>query len=137
MTSYRITLVDGCPDEDALQRFVEGSATEQQRSTIVEHVARCDSCGGLVAHLASGLTPPDASAEDALGPLAAGDRVGRYLVIHRIGSGGMGEVYAAYDAQLDRKVALKILRDGGGGLERWLVREAQTMARLDHAHVVP
>jgi tetratricopeptide (TPR) repeat protein len=129
--------VDGCPDEDALQRFVEGSANELQRSQIETHVGRCSSCGGVIAHLAAGLAPVSGSPVGALGPLAAGDRVGRYLVIERIGSGGMGAVYAAYDAQLDRKVALKILRDGGRGLERWLVREAQTMARLDHTNVVP
>jgi serine/threonine protein kinase len=48
------------------------------------------------------------------------EQIGRYVVLKAIGEGGMGVVLAAYDADLDRKVALKILRDGharrlGGG----------------------
>jgi tetratricopeptide (TPR) repeat protein len=121
-----------CPTDEELQRLLEGSATDAQRAAIETHVATCSSCGALVAHLARGLSP----ARDSRRDLAAGDRVGRYLIVARVGSGGMGVVYAAYDPQLDRKIALKLLRDGGGDDQR-LAREAQTMARLDHVNVVP
>ena len=70
--------------------------------------------------------------------LRAGDLLGRYLLLYRIGSGGMGVVYAAYDPELDRKVALKLLQaDPGDGLsgER-LRREARALARLAHPNVV-
>jgi tetratricopeptide (TPR) repeat protein len=60
----------------------------------------------------------------------------RYTVLDRLGAGGMGEVYAAYDAKLDRKVALKLLLHGGAGFEARFVREAQAMARLSHPGVV-
>ena len=65
----------------------------------------------------------------------------RYTVLGFLGQGGMGLVLAAYDARLDRRVALKLLRrreDGSGGGEEQarLVREAQAMARLSHPNVV-
>ncbi len=68
------------------------------------------------------------------------ERIGRYLVIERIGSGGMGVVYAAYDPDLDRKLALKLLhRDEHERDERTrlrLLREAQALARVSHPNVI-
>src|SRR5262245_50322054 len=59
-------------------------------------------------------------------------RVGRYVLLEKIGRGGMGEVYAAYDDQLDRKVALKVMRDA----QERLLAEAQALAKLSHPNVV-
>src|SRR3954463_9477532 len=74
--------------------------------------------------------------------LARGASIGRYVVLGLVGRGGMGEVYAAYDPELDRKVAVKLLRvkPGNGlslaeGRQRTL-REAQAIARLSHPNVV-
>ncbi|MBL8975993.1 MAG: hypothetical protein JNK56_35645, partial [Myxococcales bacterium] len=44
---------------------------------------------------------------------AIGGQVGRYTILGLLGAGGMGAVYAAYDAVLDRKVAVKLLHGGG------------------------
>jgi tetratricopeptide (TPR) repeat protein len=72
-------------------------------------------------------------------PIARGAAVGRYVVLDELGAGGMGVVYAAYDPELDRKVAIKLLHPGGGhsteGRTR-LVREAQALAKLSHPNVV-
>jgi tetratricopeptide (TPR) repeat protein len=73
--------------------------------------------------------------------LAAGALLGRYIVLGQLGGGGMGVVYAAYDPQLDRKVAVKLLRpDAGGGDasegRARLLREGQAMARLAHPNVI-
>ncbi len=66
-------------------------------------------------------------------------RIGRYLVLEQIGRGGMGYVYAAYDDMLDRKVAVKVLRDDDLPEEEErarFLREAQALARLSHPNVV-
>ncbi|MEO1367946.1 MAG: serine/threonine-protein kinase, partial [Acidobacteriota bacterium] len=65
-------------------------------------------------------------------------KIGRYLVIERLGSGATGVVYAAYDPELDRRVAIKCLHPGIRGPEsrERLRREAQALARLTYPHVV-
>jgi predicted Ser/Thr protein kinase len=68
--------------------------------------------------------------------LQRGATFDRYTVLEMLGRGGMGEVYAAYDSKLDRKVALKVLRLATEDLEVRLQREAQAMARLSHPNVV-
>jgi tetratricopeptide (TPR) repeat protein len=78
---------------------------------------------------------------EPLGPadLAPGVGVDRYVILERVGQGGMGVVYAAYDPRLDRRVALKFLHwtdeDHDGRHEKRLLREAQAMARLSHPNV--
>src|SRR5688572_30978034 len=71
---------------------------------------------------------------------ARGEVIGRFLVLDRLGAGGMGVVLAAYDADLDRRVALKLLRPDGHGdpveARARLLREAQAMARVDHPNVI-
>ncbi len=65
-------------------------------------------------------------------------KIGRFTVLERLGAGGMGVVYSAYDTQLDRKVAIKLLRgvDDQGAHHARLRREAQALAKLSHPNVV-
>jgi tetratricopeptide (TPR) repeat protein len=65
--------------------------------------------------------------------LTRGTLVGRYVVIDRLGEGGMGVVYAAFDPELNRKVALKLVTSGD---QERILREAQALARLSHPNVV-
>jgi hypothetical protein len=70
---------------------------------------------------------------------SAPTRVARYTILRFLGAGGMGQVYAAYDPNLDRTVALKLLAGGAADdLERRtrLLREAQALAKLSHPNVV-
>ncbi|WP_240480359.1 serine/threonine-protein kinase [Enhygromyxa salina] len=69
-------------------------------------------------------------------PLARGDEVGRYVILERVGAGGMGVVYAAWDPNLDRKVALKLLHGDRQDHSQRLQREAQALARLTHPNVI-
>jgi len=71
---------------------------------------------------------------------AAPVKIGRYTILDRLGEGGMGVVYTAYDDKLDRKIAVKVMRseserEDSVGKAR-LLREAQAMARLAHPNIV-
>ncbi|HEY3119947.1 MAG TPA: protein kinase, partial [Vicinamibacteria bacterium] len=71
-------------------------------------------------------------------PLSPGTRLGPYEVLAFIGAGGMGEVYKARDARLDRPVALKLLSsrpDGDLDLKHRFRREARAIAALTHPHI--
>jgi serine/threonine protein kinase len=71
-------------------------------------------------------------------PLVPGTRIGQYEIVTLLGAGGMGEVYRARDARLQRDVAIKIVRDlVGGGPDRVarFRREAQVLASLNHPHI--
>jgi len=93
------------------------------------------------------MAPEEKAATEAQGSgspeeLARGSAIGRYIVLGLVGRGGMGDVYAAYDPELDRKIAVKLLRTksraGQGATEgrTRLLREAQAIAKLSHGNVV-
>ena len=66
-------------------------------------------------------------------------RLGRFVLLRLLGTGGMGSVFAAYDEQLDRKVALKLLHQPATAQSDQrlrVLREAQAMARVSHPNVV-
>ncbi len=80
------------------------------------------------------VAPRDA---DEPGP-RRGDAIGRYVVLDRIGAGGTGDVLRAYDPELDRRVALKLLRDSGDSVadHARLLAEARALAKLQHPNIV-
>jgi tetratricopeptide (TPR) repeat protein/predicted Ser/Thr protein kinase len=97
--------------------------------------------GGIDNTLAV-MDEPGVAAKRRGGQLGRGDVVGRYVVLSKLGAGGMGVVYAAYDPELDRKVAVKmLLADPSGasmpteGRSR-LLREAQALAKFSHPEIV-
>jgi serine/threonine-protein kinase len=69
--------------------------------------------------------------------LQAGDKVGRFVVEHVLGEGGMGIVYQAHDEHLGRKVALKVVATTGDAeASARVLREARVIAALDHPNAV-
>jgi len=165
-----------CPDENVLTALARDELPAAERTTIEAHIDACEACSEVVAELmrlfassfsagqrpgaapdlstsglestVSGVEPPP---DELLGnelPLPEGAKLGRYVVLRAIGSGAMGIVYAAYDPELDRKIALKLLRRAPGEdadevfasqqgtRNRRLLREAQALARLAHPHVI-
>jgi tetratricopeptide (TPR) repeat protein/predicted Ser/Thr protein kinase len=126
--------------DNELAEMLEGVLPPDRLSLAEEHVDACPSCLKLLASAArvlsisrEGTLPP----AEAI-PLARGALVGRYVVLEPLGAGGMGLVYASYDGELDRKVALKILRPGSTAddLRARVQREAQALARLNHPNVI-
>jgi len=65
-------------------------------------------------------------------PLAAGDRLGPYEILARLGAGGMGEVWKARDTRLDREVAIKTSAEQ---FTDRFDREARAVAALNHPHI--
>jgi serine/threonine protein kinase len=67
-----------------------------------------------------------------------GDKIGRFVVVGELGAGGMGVVYEAHDRELDRRVALKVLRGSMASEEERvrMLREGQAMARVTHPNVI-
>ncbi|MEO6774775.1 MAG: serine/threonine-protein kinase [Kofleriaceae bacterium] len=67
-----------------------------------------------------------------------GSKIGGFVVTGELGAGGMGVVYAAHDPELDRRVALKVLRAAAATEEERLrmLREGQAMARVTHPNVI-
>jgi serine/threonine protein kinase/tetratricopeptide (TPR) repeat protein len=156
-----------CPGEDTILGFAEGRLAADELAQIEAHAVGCASCQELLAVVLKAserdvgettavteiLGPIAATGESRTEPeggrkrrgmrgeaLAAGTAIGRYTILGLVGRGGMGEVYAAYDPTLDRKVALKLMLPEAAvkderGQER-LLREAQAIAKLSHPNVV-
>ncbi|HWM87629.1 MAG TPA: serine/threonine-protein kinase [Kofleriaceae bacterium] len=93
--------------------------------------------GGPAAMAERTLATTTAEESEPTSGFRRGTTIRRYVVLDEVGAGAMGVVYAAYDYGLDRKVALKLLRDPRPGAARKrLLREAQALAKLSHPHVI-
>jgi eukaryotic-like serine/threonine-protein kinase len=137
-----------CVNEQTVQELVSGRLAGDALEDAEQHLADCSACAQLVALAGgSGLVsggvlrraPPRTRSERSLSP---GTLIGHYVVHGFLGAGGMGEVYAAYDPSLERKLAIKFLRpemvgrgDHAVATER-LRREARVVAKLSHPNVV-
>ena len=70
--------------------------------------------------------------------LTSGTKLGPYEIVAPLGAGGMGEVYRAHDARLDREVAIKVLPgslSSDASLKQRLEREAKAVSKLSHPHI--
>lgn len=111
-----------CPTPDDLLAFAAGELGAERLGEIEAHIDSCTECRAALSNYARGEVPPS---------------FGRYRIDTVLGSGGMGIVYRAWDPQLARSVAIKVVRrasDDEKGRAR-LIREAQALARLSHPNV--
>ncbi|HVH99183.1 MAG TPA: serine/threonine-protein kinase, partial [Enhygromyxa sp.] len=121
------------PDDDGTADGLaeRGAATESERR--LARAIRAQQFPGLA------LGPTQTDVDLGAAAIDANvQRLGRFTVLRKLGEGGMGVVFACYDEQLERKVAVKLLRSRyqSGVARMRLEREAQALARLSHPNVV-
>ncbi len=142
-----------CPRETELLDYLERRLAAERVGALDAHLDACPECFLLVSQvlrargriLESREAVPSQTPTELTAPpgapaprLLPGNALGRYVILDRLGAGGMGVVYSAFDRELDRKVALKLLKGTGDELQRErLLREARAQAKLSHPHVLP
>ncbi len=139
-----------CPDDNVIVALLEGELQEHETRTIQAHLDSCESCSELFQELMAviesqpGPMMSDDGASAGVPALAPSSLIiGRYEVRSILGSGAMGVVYRAFDPDLQREVALKVLRPDRFQQEssrqeatERLLKEARALAGLNHPHVV-
>ncbi|MCE9580249.1 MAG: serine/threonine protein kinase [Deltaproteobacteria bacterium] len=140
--------MSSCPGTDTIAAFACRGLGADAARDVEAHAADCAGCRGilvaLVAAAPSRGARPARATEPGIGERRDDDlrltSIGRYRIVGVLGTGGMGIVYAAHDPELDRRVALKVLRADLAGdpatARARLLAEAQAMARLRHPNVV-
>jgi tetratricopeptide (TPR) repeat protein/tRNA A-37 threonylcarbamoyl transferase component Bud32 len=129
-----------CLDDNVIAAYFDFRLTADDTRRMFDHVDVCEPCARLVFATASArATQPTETGADVGAPVRP-TSLGRYRIDRILGMGGMGVVYAGYDPQLDRAIAIKLLRPharvDAAALHARLVREAQAMAKLSHPNVI-
>lgn len=130
-----------CLDDNVVSDLVEGRVPPGARAELTAHLDTCSACRVLVAEVSRVMSAGEDEAPAEPGAvLVPGTVLGRYVILETVGAGAMGIVYAAQDPELERRVALKLLRPGPSSsnaqVRARLLREAQALARLSHPNVV-
>jgi formylglycine-generating enzyme required for sulfatase activity len=119
-------------------RFVAGTLPPPEAAAALAHMDGCPACLDLVLSAASAAGLAAGPALPAAAPRPP-RQIDEFLLLRPLGRGASGQVYVAQDTRLLRRVASKLLHDGGnrdtGARERFLT-EARALARLSHPNVV-
>ncbi|MBS1153740.1 MAG: serine/threonine protein kinase, partial [Myxococcaceae bacterium] len=124
-----------CLGEEHLAAWASGRLEPAEAQQAREHLEACSDCRLLCDLVERGR--PVFSQRLSLKP---GERLGPYTLLEWVGQGGMGDVFAAYDPRLDRRVALKVLSGSrvaalGQEAKDRILHEARAMAQLNHPNV--
>lgn len=156
----------GCPDQAELSGFVLGKLPSAAFERVANHVEQCSACevalqaldhidDALLRQLHQRSDVDSALVPEAIlerlhsvtngrhegtdHPVPMPHRLGKFELLEELGAGSFGQVYRARDTELDRTVAIKVLRAGRlagrDDLERF-VREARSTAQLKHPGLV-
>ncbi|MEO1528958.1 MAG: protein kinase, partial [Planctomycetota bacterium] len=154
------------PSNATLRDYLDGRLAEEAAKSIDDHLASCEKCNAVLDQFdhdgplirliqsawpsadseSAAQTQHDTDRNEKLTRSERGrdkphsvNRIGKYQVIDELGRGGMGVVYRAYDSELKRQVALKVIVSGehsSSALRSRFQREAETIARLKHNGIV-
>ncbi|MEZ4382328.1 MAG: protein kinase [Nannocystaceae bacterium] len=125
--------------DDATRILIGDAADVDDDPSVASHSAPSGPSSGAFATTRGPLSVPLADVLKARLRHGEGARLSRYALLRVLGEGGMGVVFAAYDEELDRRVAIKLLRAPSHGplIDRaWILEEAKAMAKLSHPNVV-
>ncbi len=136
-----------CPGEAAWLRLLHDEVGEPELVSLEQHLDNCPACRDRLSRLADTSHSPSVSLRptpslDRLGYGARADRfpeIPGYRAVAEVGRGGMGVVYRAWQMGAHQPVALKVLSAGNRlspDAQARLVREAQTLAKLNHPGIV-
>ncbi len=140
-----------CPDYNALAALVDRAVEGEEAAALEAHIDECETCRRMFSAMVSDADPQEREPEPI--PFSAADpdqrhdereligqQVDHFLILGRLGQGGMGDVYLAKDTMLGRKLALKMVRSDRIGRaappEDENLKEARALARLSHPNIV-
>tara|TARA_R110002096_G_scaffold259030_1_gene452570 strand:+ start:28772 stop:31786 length:3015 start_codon:yes stop_codon:yes gene_type:complete len=147
---------EACLDAGEIASFLQDELVSEKQNIASQHLMSCETCRQQLTSLAEQRSLGTQSyssvvlGEDAAGHvpipdsvdgvLSPGTTLGRYVVLVKVGAGGMGVVYSAFDPELNRQIAIKVIRtEALQDTERAhanLREEARAMAQLAHPNVV-
>ena len=157
---------DSCPSEEILAAYAGNELHDEQHAIVREHLTNCAMCSNRLDHLHNNSTRRSKSGDEKTttgltnqstetftphnqflhqsDASSTGEHIIKppqdipgYKIIGRKGEGGMGVVYEGHDVDLDRRVAIKIIRHPEqASRESLFAREAQLAARLRHPNIV-
>ncbi|HMG52219.1 MAG TPA: serine/threonine-protein kinase, partial [Kofleriaceae bacterium] len=143
----------GCPDAEEFAALLAHELDAERRAAIGDHAAGCPACHAMVVELATEVETAASAAGGAAisrdeaeaarrafaDALISGRRtkIGRYLLLELVGAGGMGMVWGAWDPELARRVALKLVLPRVSAARDRILAEGQALGKLSHPNVVP
>src|SRR5271165_1253579 len=131
--------MSSCPSPETIGQFVNARLSGPRYAVMEAHVETCSACQDILERLAAESSACETHGPERLPPPEHPPTIPGFVIERELGRGGMGVVYQAWQPQLDRRVAVKVVSASVGiGAEdrrRWL-REARAIGRVRHRNVV-
>jgi serine/threonine protein kinase len=128
-----------CPSPETLGRLTHASSSGSRFAAMEAHVGACPDCQNVLERLAADSSACEDREPSGLPPREQPPMIPGFVIERELGRGGMGVVYQAWQQQLARRVAIKVVSAsaliGAEDRRRWL-REARAIGRVRHRNVV-